>query len=185
MAAVIPKHYSHRVYLVFAPTDSLHKHIHSFYIGFILDRMFHLSGCLGRGGRLPIVPDFNLSDSEEQTALELALCTGQMSVASRLLEAGANIEVQTTSGLTLLHKAIRRGDNAAALFLLENGADINNRYSPGPAYPSTCNYSQTSLYGHLIITDSLLCPWGNKALTFLFNSTRLVRTLSMAPQCPY
>ena len=129
VAAVIPKHYSHRVYLVFAPTDSLPKHVHSFYVGFILGRLFHLSGCLGRGGRLPIVPDFNLSDSEEQTALELALCTGQMSVASRLLEAGANIEVQTTSGLTLLHKAIRRGDNAAALFLLENGADINNRYS--------------------------------------------------------
>ena len=56
------------------------------------------------------------------------------------------------------------------------------RYSPGPADP---NYSQTSLYGHLIITDSLLSPWGNKALTFSLNSTRLVRTLSMAPQCPY
>ena len=131
--------------------------------------MFHLSGCLGRGGRLPIVPDFNLSDSEEQTALELALCTGQMSVASRLLEAGANIEVQTTSGLTLLHKAIRRGDNAAALFLLENGADINNRYSPGPAYPST----QTSLYGHPLNTDTLLLrtvcfvPGERKPLHFL------------------
>ena len=131
--------------------------------------MFHLSGCLGRGGRLPIVPDFNLSDSEEQTALELALCTGQMSVASRLLEAGANIEVQTTSGLTLLHKAIRRGDNAAALFLLENGADINNRYSPGPAYPSI----QTSLYGHPLNTDTSLLrtvcfvPGERKPLHFL------------------
>ena len=143
MAAVIPKHYSHRVYLVFAPTDSLPKHVHSFYVGFILGRLFHLSGCLGRGGRLPIVPDFNLSDSEEQTALELALCTGQMSVASRLLEAGANIEVQTTSGLTLLHKAIRRGDNAAALFLLENGADINNRYSRLRVVPRDSKASET------------------------------------------
>ena len=33
-------------------------------------------------------------------------------------------------------------------------------------------YSQTSPYGHLIITDSLLIPWGNKAL----NSTPLMRT---------
>ena len=88
----------------------------------------HFTGSLGRGGRLPIVPDFNLSDSEDQTPLELALCTGQMSVANRLLDAGASIEVQTTKGLTLLHKAVRRGDNASALFLLEHGADINNKY---------------------------------------------------------
>ena len=27
-------------------------------------------------------------------------------------------------------------------------------------------YSQTLLYGHLTIRDSLLCPWGKKALTF-------------------
>ena len=32
-----------------------------------------------------------------------------------------------------------------------------------------------------VITDSLLCPWGKKALTFSLNSTRLIRTLSMAP----
>jgi len=69
-----------------------------------------------------------LSDSEDQTPLELALWTGQISVASRLLDAGASIEVQTTKGLTLLHKAVRRGDNASALFLLEHGADINNKY---------------------------------------------------------
>ena len=31
-----------------------------------------------------------------------------------------------------------------------------------------------------VITDSLLCPWGKKALTFSLNSTRLIRTLSMA-----
>lgn len=60
--------------------------------------------------------------------MELALCTGQISVASRLLDAGASIEAQTTKGLTLLHKAVRRGDNASALFLLEHGADINNKY---------------------------------------------------------
>ena len=38
-----------------------------------------------------------------------------------------------------------------------------------------------SLYRHLIITDSLLCPWGKKAPTFSLNSTRLTRTLSMSP----
>lgn len=59
--------------------------------------------------------------------MELALFTGQMSIANRLLEAGASIEVQATNGLTLLHKAVKRGDNASALFLLEHGADINNK----------------------------------------------------------
>lgn len=93
----------------------------------VVNCFLDFQGSLGRGGRLPIVPDFNLSDSEDQTPLELALCTGQMSVASRLLEAGASIEVQTTKGLTLLHKAVRKGDNASALFLLEHGADINNK----------------------------------------------------------
>ena len=29
-------------------------------------------------------------------------------------------------------------------------------------------YSQTPLYGHLIITDSFHCPWGNKAPSFNF-----------------
>ena len=28
-----------------------------------------------------------------------------------------------------------------------------------------------ALYGHLIITDSLLCPWGRKAVIFYLNST--------------
>ena len=31
-------------------------------------------------------------------------------------------------------------------------------------------------HGHLSITDSLLCPWRNKALTFSLNSTCLIRT---------
>ncbi|KAJ7374096.1 Ankyrin repeat and FYVE domain-containing protein 1 [Desmophyllum pertusum] len=50
-----------------------------------------------------------------------------MSIASRLIEAGASIEVQTTKGLTLLHKAVRRGDNASALFLLEHGAEYQQQ----------------------------------------------------------
>ena len=28
------------------------------------------------------------------------------------------------------------------------------------------NYSQSPLYRHPIITDSLLCPWGNRVLIF-------------------
>ena len=88
-----------------------------------------LSESLGRGGRLNIVPDFNLADSEDQTALELALSTSQLQVAARLLDTGVSIDVKTSEGLALLHKAIMRQDNASALFLLENGADINTRWA--------------------------------------------------------
>ena len=34
--------------------------------------------------------------------------------------------------------------------------------------------------GRVSITDSLLCPWEKKALTFSLNATRLIRTLSVA-----
>ena len=50
-----------------------------------------------------------------------------------------------------------------------------------------------ALYRHLIITDSLHCPWGKKALTFSLNSNRLIRTphyygqfaLSLGKESPY
>ena len=55
-----------------------------------------------------------------------------------------------------------------------------------------CNYySETVLYGHAIIIDSLLCPWKKKSFTFSLNSTRLIwtscqyRHFLWPPQCPY
>ena len=51
--------------------------------------------------------------------------------------------------------------------------------------PSDQNLRTPAYSRHLIITDSFLCPWGMKALTFSLNSTRLIQTLSMDPQCPY
>ena len=41
------------------------------------------------------------------------------------------------------------------------------------------NDSQNPLYGHLIITDSLLCPWKESPI-FSLTSTRLMKTLSIA-----
>jgi len=54
----------------------------------------------------------------------------------------------------------------------------------GESYPQSHNLpSQTLHYGHpltehghLIFSDSLLYPWGKKALTFSLNSTRLIWT---------
>ena len=40
------------------------------------------------------------------------------------------------------------------------------------------SYSQTPLFGYLIITDSLLCSWEKKALIFFLNS---IRTLLCGP----
>ena len=48
-----------------------------------------------------------------------------------------------------------------------------------------------TLYGHLIITDSLLCPWGKKAITLSLKSTRSIWTprkyghFLWPSQCPY
>ena len=76
-------------------------------------------------GRIPIIPDFNLQDSEGQTVLELALWTKQYQVARSLLEAEADINYVGSDKQTLLHKAIKRKDIDSCLFLIENGADIN------------------------------------------------------------
>ena len=64
---------------------------------------------------------------------------------------------------------------------VETGVDQRLK---GESHPQSHNlHSHTLLYGHLltehghlIITDSLLYPWGKKALTFSLNSTRLIRT---------
>ena len=64
---------------------------------------------------------------------------------------------------------------------------------PGERKPLHFLYSQPALYGHLIITNSLLYPWGKKALTLSLKSTRLIRTphyyeqsaLSLGKESPY
>ena len=38
------------------------------------------------------------------------------------------------------------------------------------------HFMEIHLYGHLIVTDSLLCPWEKKALTCSLNSTHLIQT---------
>lgn len=44
-----------------------------------------------------------------------------------LIKAGANVNERNEKGLTLLHQAILKEDSATAIFLLENGADMNVR----------------------------------------------------------
>ena len=79
----------------------------------------------GGMGRIPIIPDFSIQDSEGQTVLELALWTKQYQVARSLLDAEADINHAGQQDRSLLHKAIMRKDVDSCLFLIENGADFN------------------------------------------------------------
>ena len=81
------------------------------------------------GGRLPIIPDFNIVDSEGQSPVWIALLTQQYNVARSLIEGGADMNSRNTDHLTLLHRSIMRKDAEAALFLLSLGADIDSRYA--------------------------------------------------------
>ena len=56
---------------------------------------------------------------------------------------------------------------------------IDTSTSEITTFYTECIQSNPAL--HLIVTDSLLCPWGIKAFTFSLNSTHLIRTLSMTP----
>ena len=79
------------------------------------------------GGRLNVAPDFDICDSEEQSALEHALSTAQYRLAKNVLEAGANIDLKNSRGCSLMLTTIKRKDVPSALFLIEHGADINVR----------------------------------------------------------
>lgn len=79
------------------------------------------------GGRLNLAPDFDICDSEDQSALEHALLTAQYHMAESILEAGANIDLRDPQQCSLMLKSIKRKDVPSVLFLIEHGADINVR----------------------------------------------------------
>uniref|UniRef100_T1J2P3 BTB domain-containing protein n=1 Tax=Strigamia maritima TaxID=126957 RepID=T1J2P3_STRMM len=74
-----------------------------------------------------IVPNFNVRNSHDQTALGFALLVGLHKVAQQLLAGGADINIVDAGGLSLLHHAILNQDMTGAVFLLDNGADPSLR----------------------------------------------------------
>jgi ankyrin repeat protein len=70
-----------------------------------------------------------LKNSAGHTPLALALLMDASDVASDLLRHGASVDILDHNGLTLLHSAIMDGNTKMALFLMNNGADVNQRYS--------------------------------------------------------
>ncbi|XP_047142037.1 rabankyrin-5 isoform X3 [Hydra vulgaris] len=79
------------------------------------------------GGRLPIVPDFNVLDSAGQTPLLIALLTKQYKIGKLLVNMDVDLNICGEDHQTLLHKMIMHRNVEACLFLLENGADVNKR----------------------------------------------------------
>lgn len=65
----------------------------------------------------------NECDNEENIPLNLALLDRNEGIANTLVSHGCNLDVLDTSGNSLLHLAIMRGDSFSASFLIKNGAN--------------------------------------------------------------
>uniref|UniRef100_A0A0P4WJ56 FYVE-type domain-containing protein n=1 Tax=Scylla olivacea TaxID=85551 RepID=A0A0P4WJ56_SCYOL len=73
--------------------------------------------------QLPAVLDE--ADSSGDMALDLALMGRQHSIADTLLKHGASVTTTDPTGASLLHRAVRRGDEYAASFLMSHGCSVN------------------------------------------------------------
>ena len=75
--------------------------------------------------------DLNIKNSADETPLAVALGKGFTLLAKQMIQSGSDVNVSDGSGMSLLLKAIRDNNLAAASFLLSNGADINTRSPQG------------------------------------------------------
>ena len=75
--------------------------------------------------------DLNIKNSADETPLAVALGKGFTLLAKQMIQSGSDVNVSDGSGMSLLLKAIRDNNLAAASFLLANGADINTRSPQG------------------------------------------------------
>lgn len=94
----------------------------------LLDCSCSCSCCCSASSPRHVALDLEVRDGDDETALGLATALHHYQLAAMLLSAAGRIEATTSSGLTILHKAILRDDAGAASFLLEHGANINTRY---------------------------------------------------------
>lgn len=74
----------------------------------------------------PLIPNFNIKDSDGQSVLSLCLWNSLVNQAKQLIEHGnANVNITDNDGIPLLHQAILRQCTDAALFLLDQQIDID------------------------------------------------------------
>ncbi len=64
-------------------------------------------------------------DNYNLTPLHWAALNGSVEIARMLIDAGADVNVQTNGGRTPLHWAARRGEVEIARMLIDAGADVN------------------------------------------------------------
>lgn len=69
--------------------------------------------------------NFNIKDTNSDTPLSLALNEGYKNLVPILIKGNANVNVKNGKDFTLLHQAILKEDADTAIFLLDNGADMN------------------------------------------------------------
>lgn len=69
--------------------------------------------------------DFNCKDVNGDSPLSLCLALDRIELAPILISGGADVNARNGNDLTLLHQSILSGDNEKAIFLLDQGADIN------------------------------------------------------------
>lgn len=69
--------------------------------------------------------NFNARDLNGETPISLALAEGFNNLVPILIKGNADVNVRNGKDFTLLHQAILKEDSKTALFLLDNGADIN------------------------------------------------------------
>ncbi|KAK4878403.1 hypothetical protein RN001_010909 [Aquatica leii] len=73
--------------------------------------------------------NFNLKDSNGETPLSLALNEGFNELVPILIKGKADVNMRNAKDFTLLHQAILKEDSKTAIFLLDNGADMNAKTS--------------------------------------------------------
>lgn len=67
----------------------------------------------------------NEVDENGNLPIELALLKCNESIATKLVESGCSLDMPDGDGRCLLHKAVSRGDEFAACFLIDHGADVH------------------------------------------------------------
>jgi ankyrin repeat protein len=71
--------------------------------------------------------DLNAKGDDDETVLTFAVRTGFLDFAVALIEAGADIEMMSSSGVQPIHMAARNGAVKMVSFLVERGASANAR----------------------------------------------------------
>jgi len=134
----------------------LHLAVKDNYVGPILAMIEHMNNLSkiekkNDSGPSLLMPDFNLKNSDGDTPLSLALdkgyiifyyifmrnvcfcfnfyfLSGYLSLVDPLIKGGGDVNIRNGRGFTLLHQAIMKEDSKTAIFLLDNGADMNALY---------------------------------------------------------